>query len=99
MVLFVVPCVLFDLASFSFQVPICGSAAKHTAPPKKQNARVNPSAFVFMCSIGTGFRLAVNIFPNLTASDSAVWSTGNDFFDFGRGNSRSRSARSSLVSL
>jgi len=72
MVFFVIPGVNFDLASFSFQVPICGSAAKHSAPAQKQNANANPSTFVFMCSIGTGFRFAVNIFPNLTASDSVV---------------------------
>jgi hypothetical protein len=58
-----VPGVIFDLASFNFQVPIWGSAAKHAAPPKKQNARVNPIVFVFMCSIESGFSFSVNIFP------------------------------------
>jgi hypothetical protein len=43
-----VPGVIFDFASFSFQVPIWGSAAKHTAPAKKQDASVNPIVFVFM---------------------------------------------------
>jgi len=33
---FVVPGVIFDFASFSFHVPICGSAAKHAAQPRKQ---------------------------------------------------------------
>jgi hypothetical protein len=47
--------VIFDLASFSFQVPMSGSAAKQTAPAKKQNARVNPLVFVFMCAIECGF--------------------------------------------
>jgi hypothetical protein len=39
---FNVPGVIFDFASFSFQVPICGSSAKHIAASKKHNARVNP---------------------------------------------------------
>jgi hypothetical protein len=60
---FNVPGVIFDLASFSFQVPICGSAAKHAATPKKQNATVSPIAFVFMCVIESGFLFLVNIFP------------------------------------
>ena len=45
---FAVPGVIFDFASFSFQAPISGSAAKHSVPRKKQNARVSPRAFVFM---------------------------------------------------
>jgi hypothetical protein len=48
MVFFVVHGVNFDLASFNFQVPISGSAAKQSAPPQRQNANVNPRAFVFM---------------------------------------------------
>jgi hypothetical protein len=63
MVFFVIPGVNFDLASFSFQVPICGSAAKHSAPPQKQNANVNRKAFVFMAPIETEVRFAVNPFP------------------------------------
>jgi hypothetical protein len=55
-VFFNVPGVIFDFDSFSFQVPICGSAAKHAAAPKKQNARVNPIGLIFMCSIEAGFR-------------------------------------------
>jgi hypothetical protein len=47
-VFFKVPAVIFDFDSFSFQVPICGSAAKHAAVPKKQNARVNPIVLIFM---------------------------------------------------
>jgi hypothetical protein len=31
MLIFAVPGVIFDLDSFSFQVPICGSSAKHSA--------------------------------------------------------------------
>src|SRR5206468_7869906 len=64
---FAVPGVSFDFAWFSFHVPICGSAATHTAPPKKQNARVIPRAFVFMCSIETGVCFAVNVFLDVTA--------------------------------
>jgi hypothetical protein len=52
---FAVPAVIFDLASLSFHVPICGSAAKHSAPAKKQNARVNPNVFIFMRQMKTGF--------------------------------------------
>jgi hypothetical protein len=52
----------FDLASFSFQVPICGSAAKHSAPAQKQNANANTKAFVFMAHIETEVRFAVNPF-------------------------------------
>jgi prefoldin subunit 5 len=59
---FVVPGVIFDFASFSFHVPICGSAAKHAAHPKKQNARINPIAFVFMTAIESGFLFLVNTF-------------------------------------
>jgi hypothetical protein len=55
--------VIFDFDSLSFQVPICGSAAKHAADPKKQNARVNPISLLFMCFIETGFRCPVNNFP------------------------------------
>jgi hypothetical protein len=60
---FNVPDVIFDLAWLSFQVHICESAAKQTAPAKKQDARVNPMVFVFMCSIEFGFSFSVNIFP------------------------------------
>jgi hypothetical protein len=52
---FNVPGVIFDLAWFSFQVPICGSAAKHAAVAKKQNANVNPSVLTFMPDIESGF--------------------------------------------
>ena len=61
---FKVPGVIFDFDSLSFQVPTCGSAARPTAAPKKQNARVNPIVFVFMRAIETGFRWTVNIFPS-----------------------------------
>jgi hypothetical protein len=44
-VFFRVSGVILDFRSFSFQVPICGSAAKHTALAKKQSARVNPIVF------------------------------------------------------
>jgi hypothetical protein len=47
-VFFKVPGVIFDFDSFSFQVPACGSAARHTAAPKKENTRVNPTALIFM---------------------------------------------------
>jgi len=63
-VFFPVPGVNFDLAWLSFQVPIRGSAAKHSDPAKKQNARVNPIILIFMCIIETGFRRTVNIFPS-----------------------------------
>src|SRR5215469_743277 len=57
MVAFGLPGAIFDLVSFSFQLPICGSAAKHAAPNKKQTARVNPIVFVF---IGSSFPRCVN---------------------------------------
>src|SRR6266511_1815607 len=66
---FVVPGVIFDFASFSFQVPICGSAAKQSAHPKRQNARVNPMVFVFISAIESGFSFLVNLFPAVTIAD------------------------------
>jgi hypothetical protein len=48
-----VPAANCDFASFSFQVPIWGSAAKHTAAAKKQNISVNPNIFVFMRRVKT----------------------------------------------
>jgi len=59
---FVVPGVIFDFASFSFQVPICGSAARQVAHPRKQNVKVNPIVLVFICSIESGFSFFVNNF-------------------------------------
>ena len=63
-VFFKVPGVIFDFDSLSFQVPICGSAARHAAAPKKQNAIVNPISLLFMCFIETGFGFTVNAFPD-----------------------------------
>src|SRR5262245_57799553 len=51
----------FDLASLSFQLPICGSSAKQKAAPKKQSARVSPVVFVFISSTELGFLSLVNI--------------------------------------
>jgi hypothetical protein len=48
------PDVSFDLASFSFQVPIW-LAAKQAAAAKKKNARVNTVIFVFMWPMKSGF--------------------------------------------
>src|SRR5579864_4125621 len=49
MVLFFgIPTASFDLASFSFQVPICASLAKHTAPARKHSARANTLVLAFM---------------------------------------------------
>jgi hypothetical protein len=70
---FVVPGVIFDFASFSFHVPICGSAAKHAAHPKKQNVTVNPIVFVFMTAIESGFLFLVNIFPGATLPNVRLW--------------------------
>ena len=64
-----VPGVIFDFASFSFHVPISGSAAKHDAHPKKQNARVSPIVLVFMHTIESGFSFRVNLFPGATIAD------------------------------
>jgi hypothetical protein len=56
--------VIFDLASFSFQVPICGSSAKHSAAPKKQRAKINPVVFVFMRLIELDFHFpSTFLFP------------------------------------
>jgi hypothetical protein len=46
---------------------IWGSAAKHLAPAKKQNARVNPIGFIFMCSIESGLLIFRQYFFKLTA--------------------------------
>jgi hypothetical protein len=74
-VFFNVPGVIFDFDSFSFQVPICGSAAKHTAPVRKENARVNPIVLIFMRTIESGFLTPVNIFrATQRAQKSAVGS-------------------------
>ena len=59
------PGVAFDLASFSFHVPSCRSAAKDTAPAKEQIATVNPIVLIFMALIETGFRSVVNAFLGL----------------------------------
>jgi hypothetical protein len=72
-VFFVTPGVNFDLASFSFQVPICGSAAKDSTPPQKQNANVNTKAFVLMAPIEAEVRFAVNLFCMLIVSLRAQW--------------------------
>ena len=64
--------IIFDLASFSFQVPIYGSAAKHTAAPKKQNARVKLIAFMFMCPIEPGFLNPGHYFSKLTAANDSL---------------------------
>src|SRR5215475_6585118 len=45
---FSVPEVSFDLDSFRFEVPACGSSAKDQAAPKKQSAKINPIVFVFI---------------------------------------------------
>jgi hypothetical protein len=45
---------------------MCGAAAKHIAAPKKQKARVSPRAFVFMCSIESGFLILVKLFSRWT---------------------------------
>jgi hypothetical protein len=66
-VFFNVPGVIFDLASFSFQVPICGSAAMHAADPKKENARVNPIILIFMDGSRQDFDGTSIPFPARTA--------------------------------
>jgi hypothetical protein len=63
-VFFNVPGAIFDFDSFSFQVPTCGSAARHTADPKKEKATVNPMVLIFMERIETGFRRSVDTFPS-----------------------------------
>src|SRR5437899_3352065 len=65
MVFFPVPGVIFDLASFSFQTPICG-LAKQSVPAAKHSARVSSDVFVFMSPFQTGIGRAVNIFSNET---------------------------------
>src|SRR5215471_13650309 len=46
--IFSAPEVSFDLDSFSFEVPICGSSAKHNTAPKQQSAKINPVVFVLI---------------------------------------------------
>jgi hypothetical protein len=77
---FNVPGVTFDLASFNFQVPMCGSAAKQAAPAKEQNARVKAIVFVFMRPIESDFISRQHFFPAceesgllaLTATESGL---------------------------
>jgi hypothetical protein len=45
---FGIPAASFDLASFSFHVPICASLAKHTAPARKHSTRVNTLVFALI---------------------------------------------------
>src|SRR5215471_6144090 len=45
---FSMPEVSFDLDSFGFEVPICGSSAKHSTASKKQSAKINPVALVLI---------------------------------------------------
>src|SRR6266404_4501128 len=71
MVTFPIPGVAFDLASFSFHVPICRSVAKQSPPARKQNTTVNPIVFVFMAHIETGLRSIVNAFLWLRISAHA----------------------------
>src|SRR5262249_6846700 len=46
--IFSVPDVSFDLDSFRFDVPACGSSAKLNSVPKKQSAKINPVVLIFM---------------------------------------------------
>src|SRR6266567_8970563 len=62
MVTFPIPGVAFDVASFSFHVPICRSVPKQSPPARKQNTTVNPIVLVFMAHIETGLRSIVNAF-------------------------------------
>ena len=64
-----VPGVIFDLASFNFQVPMCGSAAKQASAAKKQNARVNAIVFVFMRPIESGFHFS----STFLSSGRRIW--------------------------
>src|SRR5205823_4833204 len=67
-VFFPSPGVSFDLLSFNFHVPICGSsAAKHAAPAKKQSARVNPIVFIFMPPPSTHFQIPSMLLFKLTS--------------------------------
>jgi hypothetical protein len=77
--------VSFDLPSFNFHVPICGSsAAKHAAPAKAQSARVNPIVLVFMPPPSTRFQLPSTFLFKLTdrkrvrMSGYEVWKIDND---------------------
>ena len=45
--IFSVPAVTFDLDSFGFEVPICGSSAKHNAASKKAKRQNQSSRFYF----------------------------------------------------
>lgn len=65
MVFFVAPGVNLDLASLSFQVPICGFAAKQAATARKHTAKVNPIVFVFMAAIESRFLVRVNAFSDV----------------------------------
>jgi hypothetical protein len=65
MVFFVAPDENLDLAGLSFQVPICGFAAKQAAPARKQTARVNRIVFVFMGAMESRFLVRVNAFSDI----------------------------------
>ena len=66
---FIVPGVIFDFASLSFQVPICGFAAKEAAHATRETARINPIVFVFMPAIESGFSISVNLLPGATIAE------------------------------
>src|SRR5437868_2206898 len=69
MVFFPVPGANFDLASFSFQVPISG-LAKQYVPVAKQSARVSSDVFVFISPFQPGMEYAVNIFSDPASPDA-----------------------------
>jgi hypothetical protein len=61
---FNVPGVIFDFDSFTFHVPICGSAAKHAVVASTKKTGVSTIVLIFIRPIEAGFRCAVNIFPS-----------------------------------
>src|ERR1700757_3200969 len=65
----------FDLASSSFQVPICGFAAKQAAVARKETVRANPRVFAFMRAIESRFLVGVNAFSELNACGSRIFGT------------------------
>ena len=75
--IFSVPAVSFDLGSFSFEVSICGSSAKHNAAPKKQSAKIKPVVFIFMRAIESGSQFPVNIFVRIFDSAGKLFAAEN----------------------
>src|SRR6266446_3102782 len=80
MVFFPVPGANFDLASFSFQGPICG-LAKQNVPAAKNSARVSSDVFVFIWPFQPGIGFAVKYFFKRRTNWGILTAGYTDFTD------------------